>query len=67
MKTNSPASDDEPASPIDSLRQILADAGEDIETIFGPAISAYAGPFAANQSPKDKYAALERLILNHKG
>ena len=66
MNDNMETQEGEFVSPIDSLRQILSGAGEDIEKIFGPAVSTYAGPFSAGQTPKEKYSALERIIVEYK-
>lgn len=62
MKVVDPSISTNPASPIEDLRQILLDAGEDVLKIFGPAISTYAGPFSAGQTPAEKRSALERLL-----
>lgn len=67
MKAADPTLTTNTVSPIEDLRQILSDAGEDVVKIFGPAISTYAGPFAAGQTPAEKRGALERLITEYKG
>lgn len=60
-RTPTPPSDI--GSPIAELQQMLSDAGQDVTKIFGPALGAFAGPYADTKSPKDKIAEMERLIM----
>lgn len=64
-RTNSPpASQSHEASPVGDLEEILGEAGEDISVLFSAALGLYAGPFAITKTEDEKYADLERLIMN---
>ncbi|MBU6302391.1 MAG: hypothetical protein KGS60_12600 [Verrucomicrobia bacterium] len=48
--------------PIDELRKIIEQSGSDVETIFGPALTIFAGNRAAARELNEKLGELERLI-----
>jgi hypothetical protein len=49
-------------TPIEDLEQIIADAGDDVKKLFGPALSLFTGPYSGNLPYTDKKDGLERLI-----
>jgi hypothetical protein len=52
--------------PIEALKQVLEDAGPEVQKLFVTALNIFAGPYAANQTYADKKAGLECLTCGQR-